>query len=601
MSIRRRSRKARLLFALAFATLAFSLHTADAAAQSFLSINDVTMNEGNGGTTPFVFTVTLSNPPPGNFTIMVDYATGGGTATPGGSCIGGADYIFAGGSLTFNRNNLTRPITVQVCGDMVFEPNETFLVNLFNERPPPIIVIKRQGIGTIVNDDVAPPRPTRTDVSCDPLTVGISASCTATVTDTGAGTPTTPTGTVNWSSTAGGTFVPNPCALNPTATAGVASCSVSYTPSSAGSAQITATYSGDLTHEGSEGRATVQVAKRPTQTSVSCEDGSFEAGGSTNCTATVSDTGGGTKTTPTGTVDWSSDAQGTFAPDPCVLTATATVGVASCEVVFSSTKATTHTITATYGGDLIHEGSTGSTTVTVTPGPPATVTLDPLTAENQVDTEHCVTATVEDRFGNRTPGISVVFTVTGSNSTSGSRTTDGNGQAEFCYTGRLFGVDTIDAFADGDNDGQRDVGEPSAVPPATKTWLLPPSSLFCEVKITDGGWIIALNTDKATFGGNAKSDDGMLSGNQTYQDHGPIQPMTVKSINVLAVVCNSTFTNASIFGQATIDGSGSYPYRILVQDLDKTNPLLSDTYGILLPGYHSGEQPLGGGNITIHQ
>jgi hypothetical protein len=274
--------------------------------------------------------------------------------------------------------------------------------------------------------------------------------------------------------------------------------------------------------------------------------------------------------------------------------------VASCTVVFSSNTAATHTITATYGGDPIHEGSTDSTTVTVTPGPPATVTLDPLTAQNQVDTQHCVTATVEDSFGNRTPGISVVFTVAGSNSTSGARTTDWDGQAEFCYTGRLFGVDTINAFADTDGDGQRDVGEPSAVPPATKTWLLPPSSLFCEVKITDGGWITALNTDRASFGGNAKSDNGMLSGSQTYQDHGPIQPMTVKSTNVLAVVCDSNFTNASIFGQATINGSGSYPYRILVQDLDKTNPLLSDTYGIFLPGYYSGEKPLGGGNITIH-
>jgi hypothetical protein len=599
----RRYLKARLLFTLALATLAFSLHTADAAAQSFLSINDVTMNEGDGGTIPFTFTVVLSNPPPGNFTIMVDYATGGGTATPG-SCMGGADYIPTSGSLTFNRNNLTRMVTVQVCGDTVFEPNETFLVNLFSERPPPIIVIKRQGIGTIVNDDVAPLRPTRTDVSCGALTVGVAATCTATVSDIGAGTKTTPTGAVTWSSTAGGIFVPNPCVLSPTATIGVASCSVSYTPSSAGSAQITANYGGDLTHEGSEGRATIQVAKRPTQTSVSCEDGSFEAGGSTNCTATVSDTGGGTKTTPTGTVDWSSDAAGAFAPDPCVLTPTATVGVASCTVVFSSTTAATHTITATYGGDPIHEGSTGSTTVTVTPGPPASVTLDPLVAQNRVDSQHCVTATVADQFGNRTPGIRVVFTVTGSNSTSGSRTTDANGQAQFCYTGRLFGVDTIDAFADTDNDGTRDLGEPSAVPPATKTWLLPPSTPLCEVEFpTGGGHFVADNGDRASFGGNAHvSSTGDPSGQQEYRDHGPAQPLNVHSISVLAVVCvrfPDGHAEATVFGEATIDGSGEYAYRIDVED--RGEPGTNDTYWITLSnGYNSGRHTLEGGNITIH-
>jgi hypothetical protein len=590
---------------LAVTTLAFSLHTADAAAQSFLAINDVTMNEGNGGTTPFTFTVTLSNPPPGpgNFTIMVDWATGGGTATPG-SCAGGADYIPTGGSLTFNRNNLTRMVTVQVCGDTVFEPNENFLVNLFNERPPPIIVIKRQGVGTILNDDVAPLRPTRTDVSCDALTVGVAATCTATVTDTGGGTPTTPTGTVSWSSTAGGTFVPNPCVLGPTATVGVASCTVSYTPSSAGSATVTATYGGDLTHSGSQGSATVTVAKRPTETEVSCEDSSFEAGGSTDCTATVSDTGGGTKTTPTGTVDWSSTDSGTFVPDPCALTPTATLGVASCTVVFSSTKAATHTITATYGGDLIHEGSTGSTTVTVTPGPPATVSLDPLVAQNQVDTQHCVTATVADQFGNRTPGISVVFTVTGSNSTSGSETTDGDGQAEFCYMGRLFGVDTIDAFADTNDDGDRDLGEPSAVPPATKTWLLPPSTPLCEVEFpTGGGHIVADNGDRASFGGNAHvSSTGDPSGQQEYRDHGPAQPLNVHSISVLAVVCvrfPDGHAEATIFGEATIDGSGEYAYRIDVED--RGEPGTNDTYWITLSnGYNSGRHTLEGGNITIH-
>jgi hypothetical protein len=43
----------------------------------------------------------------------------------------------------------------------------------------------------------------------------------------------------------------------------------------------------------------------------------------------------------------------------------------------------------------------------------------------------------------------------------------------------------------------------------------------CELKISDGGSIIALNTDLGTFGGVAKvSSSGISSGNQEYYDHG---------------------------------------------------------------------------------
>lgn len=703
MSTARLRRSTRLLFAVALATLAFAVHAAEAVAVPTLSINDVTMNEGNSGTTSFVFTVTLTDPPSGNFTIMVNYATANGTATAG-ACASGFDYNGASGQLTFNRNNPTRTVAVQVCGDTTFEPDETFFVNLSGE-PAGVIVAKRQGVGTIRNEDVAPvrptlttvscealtvgiaatctatvtdtgtgikttptgtvawsstagdafvpdpcvltatatvgvasctvsyspdsagpvtvtatyggdpthsgsqgqttvtvaKRPTSTTVSCDALTVGVSASCTATVTDTGGGTKTPPSGTVDWSSTAGGTFVPDPCPLTPTGT-GVASCTVSYTPASAGSATVTATYGGDLTHAGSVGQATVQVAKRPTQTSVSCEPSSFEAGGSTSCTATVSDTGGGTKTTPIGTVDWSSTESGTFVPNPCTLMPTATPGVASCTVVFSSTKAATHTITATYGDDPIHEGSADSTTVTVTPGPPAKVTLDPAAAVNPVDTQHCVTATVEDEFGNRTPSIEVVFTVTGSNRTSGTRATDAQGEAEFCYTGRLFGLDTITAFADTDEDGQRDLDEPSGA--ATKTWTVPASTPLCAVEFpTLGGHITASNGDRGSFGGNARvSAIGTPSGEQQYRDHGPAQPLTVHSINVLAVVCvrfPDGHAEATIFGEATVDGSGRFPFRVDVED--RGEPGSADTYWITVAnGYDSGRHTLEGGNITIH-
>jgi streptogramin lyase len=119
----------------------------DVAAGPTLSINNVSANEGNSGTTPFVFTVTLSAA--SGSTVTVNYATADGTATAG------SDYAAASGVLTFAPGATTQTITVNVIGDTTPEPNETFFVNLSGATNATIAV--SQGIGTIVNDDAAPP------------------------------------------------------------------------------------------------------------------------------------------------------------------------------------------------------------------------------------------------------------------------------------------------------------------------------------------------------------------------------------------------------------------------------------------------------------
>jgi hypothetical protein len=232
--------------------------------------------------------------------------------------------------------------------------------------------------------------------------------------------------------------------------------------------------------------------------------------------------------------------------------------------------------------------------LTVTPGDPATLVLTPETDTNTVDDEHCVTATVRDAFGNPTPGIKVRFGVTGSVTTSGSDVTDAAGEAEFCYTGpALPGADVITAYADTDADNVNDATEPEDT--ASKAWVIPVSTPGCKVNY--GGRITADNGDKATFGGNAKADG--LKGQQQYQDHGPADDMNVHSIDVLSVVCSADGTEASIFGTATVDGGGSFDFRIDVTDAGE--PGSSDTYRIRLSnGYDSGEQLLEGGNIQIH-
>jgi hypothetical protein len=232
-------------------------------------------------------------------------------------------------------------------------------------------------------------------------------------------------------------------------------------------------------------------------------------------------------------------------------------------------------------------------------GPPQNLSLNPKTATNTVGTEHCIIATVTDASGNPVPAVTVVFSVTGSNMDGGSVTTDANGQAQFCYTGELFGEDAITAFADTNNNSNQDLGEPFDV--ATKTWTLPVSTALCSVTVTQGGQITADNGDRATFGGNAQvSASGVPMGEEEYQDHGPAQPMNVKSISVLAVVCSDDLTTASIFGEATIDGSGSFKYLIQVEDHGE--PGTNDTYRILLSnGYDSGRHNLEGGNVQIHK
>ncbi|WP_332760930.1 DUF7948 domain-containing protein [Pseudarthrobacter sp.] len=233
------------------------------------------------------------------------------------------------------------------------------------------------------------------------------------------------------------------------------------------------------------------------------------------------------------------------------------------------------------------------------PGAPATLTLAPTADTNDVATQHCVTATVEDAVGSPTPTITVRFTVTGSVNTSGSDTTDANGEATFCYVGpELPGADAISAFADTDNDTMQDPGEPSDT--ATKVWTLPATTPLCQVNITNGGTIVANNGDKASFGGNAQSNAaGSVKGQQQYQDHGPAQPQKVKSIQILALTCNAQRTQATIFGRATINGQGSHLFRIDVQDLGEPGRGI-DTYRILLgTGYDSGSHTLKGGNIQI--
>jgi hypothetical protein len=125
-----------------------------------ISINDVTVAEGNSGTTDATFTVTLSAASASAVTVKYDTADGTATA--------GSDYQAATGTLTFTPGQTTQTITVKVNGDTAAESNETFAVNLSN--PTNATIADGQGLGTITNDD-QPPSGSQPSISINDVTV----------------------------------------------------------------------------------------------------------------------------------------------------------------------------------------------------------------------------------------------------------------------------------------------------------------------------------------------------------------------------------------------------------------------------------------------
>jgi hypothetical protein len=112
-----------------------------------VSIADTSVAEGNAGTTPMVFTATLSAPAPS--TVTVNFATltgkGAGTATSG------TDFTATSGTITFATGATTGTATVNVNGDTANEANETFTVRL--SAPSGATIADDTAIGTITNDD----------------------------------------------------------------------------------------------------------------------------------------------------------------------------------------------------------------------------------------------------------------------------------------------------------------------------------------------------------------------------------------------------------------------------------------------------------------
>lgn len=114
-----------------------------------LSVNDVSVNEGDSGTRHLSFTVTLSAA--SNLTVTVDYATANFTTPTRLIATAGVDYEPQAGTLVFNPGDTTKHISINISGDTTNEEDENFFFNISNASNANIQ--KAQGLGTILNDD----------------------------------------------------------------------------------------------------------------------------------------------------------------------------------------------------------------------------------------------------------------------------------------------------------------------------------------------------------------------------------------------------------------------------------------------------------------
>jgi hypothetical protein len=255
-------------------------------------------------------------------------------------------------------------------------------------------------------------RSTSTSVSCSPNSVQVDTAtiCTAIVTDTGTQPVSTPTGTVGFSSDSNGSFSDpdSTCTLAASGSPGQASCSVSYTPSTAGSGThaIVGAYGADMTHEPTQGSDALGVTRFQTATQLSSSESPSSAGQLVIYTATVSPVPG------VGTVTFTDG--GTPISGCGAVRVDASTETVTCQYTYY-TGGRSHSIVATYNGS----GRFGSSVspsltqvITVPPGWGPLVTVTTLrSSPNPVVTGQGVTYRASVRPA--PPGGGVRFFVNG--------------------------------------------------------------------------------------------------------------------------------------------------------------------------------------------
>ncbi|MBN3891619.1 MAG: DUF4347 domain-containing protein [Nostoc sp. JL31] len=140
--------------------------------QPTISISDVSVSEGNTGTTTNAnFIVTLSNA--SYQQVTVNYNTNDGTAQ-----VADSDYNSASGIITFNPGETSKTLSIGIIGDNKSETDETFSVNLLGATNAAIA--DSLGVYTIIDDD-SQPTITISDVSVTEENTGTTTNANFTI------------------------------------------------------------------------------------------------------------------------------------------------------------------------------------------------------------------------------------------------------------------------------------------------------------------------------------------------------------------------------------------------------------------------------------
>ncbi len=265
---------------------------------------------------------------------------------------------------------------------------------------------------------------TSTVVTCSPsqVTPYKSSTCTAMVTGD------SPTGSVSWSASGPGSFVPTYCYLS---TSG--SCSVQFSPSATGDMTITASYSGNSLNDASHGTYSLQVVKASSTTTVTCYPSAVTVASTSTCTAKV------IGAEPTGKVTWSSTGSGTFSPATCTLSS------GSCSSNYTPSIAGAQTITGSYAGDSNNLGGSGKSSLTVQARSSTTsVECSPSSVASSSATR--CSATVSGL----SPTGTIIWSASGKGTFSTKSCSLSSGNCGISYTPSSSGGQTITGLSSGD-------------------------------------------------------------------------------------------------------------------------------------------------------
>jgi hypothetical protein len=217
--------------------------------------------------------------------------------------------------------------------------------------------------------------------------------------------------------------------------------------------------------------------------------------------------------------------------------------------------------------------------------------LSPVSAMVRVRKDHTVSATAT--AGDQpVEGVTLLFSVAGSVTATGSCATDGSGVCSFTYAGPdLPGEDTVTACADANGNSTADPGEPCGT--AAVTWVR-----HVLVVHAFGGGVIAnaAGLAKISFDFNFRRVGHHFKGSCDVVDATPVVDLELKCLDVTGI--SRTGRHVTVTGDASI-GDVSTTYQIDVFDAKYGNR--RDTFQIQTASGYSASGTLLSGKVKVHR